>query len=104
MADKYVTATCPHCGGKINYLENDTVATCYFCDRNILVSDLKGNSGAAAATNYAQNAAQLIDTSESAHAYLENYFDMLDWTEYQSVTDVSIEEIEQIVEKNKIKR
>lgn len=104
MADKYVTATCPHCGGKIDYLENATVATCYFCDRNILVSELKGNSGAASSQmNYAQNAAQLIDTSESAHAYLENYFDLLDWSEYQSVSDVAIEEIERVVEKNKIK-
>lgn len=109
-----ITKHCPHCGTLINYNDNEKNVCCLGCDRMLSTEELRNNldtvaleekKGGAAdqAASLTSFLVQSIETAESGLAYLENFFENYDWTEFYYDTRLSVGNIDKMVEKNKVK-
>ncbi len=102
------TAKCPTCGCPLNVDEKEDFIVCPQCENKYKSIELS-RASIAVTSNPASNnisiasLAMSIDTPESGLVYLENFFENYDWDSYKQVTTIGIEEIDLMVEKNKIK-
>ena len=105
---------CPNCGCPLKYSKTDTSVKCESCDSLIKISNIKSSLysdqsyantkfGSENATESLISPAQLIDSPDSGLIYLENKFANMDWSLYGETANLIIPEIEEMVEKNKIK-
>lgn len=113
---KIVTYVCPKCGASIEHdLEpadgkvNDH-EQCTYCQRWFSIEELENyeRGGATAQGTNVTSAptamySSYIDDSESALAFLDNYFETYDWNKFYYNSELSIREIDQIVEKQLVK-
>lgn len=103
------TGYCPNCFNPIHYEEGAESVRCIYCDSHLSVSQLKDSTyhgGSNSDSDYQYNnsnitPANVIDTSESGLAYLEQYFELFDWDEYCSTTELVQKQILDLVDKNK---
>lgn len=101
-----LTKSCPNCGTKLTFDQNDSTVTCYSCDCVIEVAELSGNSatGAAAFGQMAAMPAILgFDNPESGIVFLENFFETYDWETYKQTSAIAIPEIVEVIANNKMK-
>ena len=99
-----LTGSCPNCGSKLLYDPKDSTVTCFACDSNLSVSELGGSKGSsfdAPASSF--GAFMGFDNPESGVVFIENFFDTYDWEAYQSLPDIAIPEIAEVIGNNKIK-
>jgi len=102
------TAKCPTCGFPLTVDEGENIIVCPQCENKYKPSELSRASVAIANTPTSESfskasLAMSIDTPESGLVYLENFFENYAWDSYKQITTIGIEEIDMMVEKNKIK-
>ena len=92
---KKITKICPNCLNPITYEEGASSIQCLYCDSFLTESQLKDSAysgGSHSGTNagYVSNItpASVIDSSDSGLAYLEQYFELYDWEEYRTTSDL----------------
>ncbi len=104
-ASGFFTTQCPTCGCPLNIEEKEDSIKCPQCDNVYRVSDLsRGNSSFSSSSGLDMATIALsIDTPESGLVYLENFFANYNWETYMQTSAISINEIDLMVEKNKIK-
>ena len=100
---------CPNCSNNLFYKRGEKVVTCNCCDQVVDVNDIvKGGASAAAGDTFGgginvASVAMTIDSPESGLVYVENFFENYNWTAYKLTSTIGIEEVDGMVEKNKIK-
>ena len=98
---------CPNCTHNLYFKKGEKTVVCNCCDQVIDVDDIVRGSGAPVATQQASfnvaSIAMSIDSPESGLVYVDNFFANYDWDAYKTVSVIGIEEIDGMVEKNKIK-
>lgn len=103
-----VTKYCPSCKGKHETFDPSAfMQECPWCNRSFASSKFlddpnespKGNGPAISASAVAQ----LIDTPDAGLVYIHNRFDNTDWDAFVESSEVIIPELEEMVEKSKIK-
>jgi len=103
--DPLKSATCPNCGSRLVYSErNKANIICPACDSVFSAEDLvkeKVTNVAAKAISRQPSLLDQITSSDSALAYVENYFDLFDWDKFAETSDISIDEIGKMVETRK---
>lgn len=99
------TGKCPNCGNNLVFARNEKTVTCYYCDVTSSVEDVQKSSGSASGLSSSEVAsiAMTIDTPESGLVYVDNFYANYDWEAYKQVSEIGIEEVDGMVEKNKIK-
>lgn len=102
------TTQCPNCGYRLEFDPSVSSVRCDCCDSSFPIDRLLNKAGATAgagATSAATAAsiAQLIDSPDAGLVYIQNRFDNTDWEAYTETLEVIIPEIEEMVEKSKIK-
>ena len=102
-----VAASCPNCGAKLEFGARDRSVICYYCDSMFspeqLVNAPSAKTGSLSGTAFAGSIAQLIDSPDAGVVYIQNHFDNVDWDAYCESTEILLPEIEEMVEKSKIK-
>ncbi len=105
-----LSAACPNCGYRLEFSKDSSSVYCHCCDGRFAPGQLvQGSSADAAASNGAGMssaltiAAQLIESADAGLIYLENHFANMEWEDYYENTELLIPEIEEMVEKSKIK-
>ncbi len=98
---------CPNCTHNLFFKRGDKTVTCNCCDQVVDVDDIvRGSSSSQAVAASGLNIAALamsIDSPESGLVYVESFFANYDWDAYKTTSVIGIEEIDGMVEKNKIK-
>lgn len=97
---------CPNCTHNLYFKKGDKTVTCNCCDQVVDVDDIVRGASSSAASAPAINVASIamsIDTPESGLVYVESFFANYDWDAYKTTSVIGIEEIDGMVEKNKIK-
>ena len=99
---------CPGCNNEFVFDENTTSVYCDFCHEYKPVSTLKPIGGAKKADNSHSGAIpaaamQGFDNPESGIVFMANYFDTMDWSEYQKSPKIEIAALQECLENNKIK-
>ena len=104
---------CPNCGNRIIFEDGEQTTVCFACDGVINVSEISGKNASSSNSNsygggysagaIAPAALMGFDNSESGIVFIENFFDNYDWTEYQKNNDIEIDELEEVVNNNKMK-
>ena len=98
---------CPNCTHNLFFKKGDKTVTCNCCDQVVDVDDIvRGASSSIAAAAPAFNVASIamsIDTPESGLVYVDSFFANYNWDAYKTTSVIGIEEIDGMVEKNKIK-
>lgn len=121
---KLITYVCPSCGGQILHDADSQTDSevCSFCGTQHSLTELSGDSnisgkaksagastymGASGGTGYVSvdgdAMVSYIDESESALAFLENYFETYDWDSFCNYATLAIPTIDRMVEKMLIK-
>ena len=110
---KLLTGRCPSCRSVVEFSSNDSLVTCFGCDETFTTNQLIDSGAPASAAGVAAapvvaggvsiSMAGMIDSPDSGLVYLENCFANYDWDQYCEGTGVLIPEIEEMVEKSKIK-
>lgn len=110
----YREFSCPTCGASLLYDSENGAATviCESCNHEWNVKDLENRltfkpevMGAGNGMNTADAAAvSYIDDSESALAFLNNYFENFNWDEFMMTSALSVPTIDKIVEKLIVKQ
>lgn len=114
---KIVTYVCPNCGAPIMHdLESadgqvSESEICSACGSQFSISNLENRNRVEAAPQVAGVSsapagsmfASYIDDSESALAFIENYFENYNWSDFILTSSLSIPEIDKIVEKVLVK-
>lgn len=104
-----LSASCPNCCYRLEFDKKEDTVRCFCCDSSFTQDQLlkSGRRDAAAsatsATSFATSIAQLIDSPDAGLIYIQNRFDNVEWDEYCESTEIIIPEIEEMVEKSKIK-
>ena len=109
--NNYLTGYCPNCYSKIDFDPNEKAVQCPACEANISVSNVITNLNGSSQSSREVNSnvpdvshfISQIETAESGLAYLQNYFENMDWKDYNKYSAIYIADIQQMVEKNKIK-
>ncbi len=114
-----ISKLCPRCHGcMLEFYENEKHVTCYACDESIPVRELLESptvapvvpaavaerSVTAFGSGAVMNLMTDIDSPESGLIYLENFFANYDWDAYKKSSIILIENLETMVEKNKIRQ
>ena len=98
---------CPNCTHNLFYKRGDKTVVCNCCDQVVDVDDIVRGSGASLSASSPTfdiaSIAMSIDTPESGLVYVDNFFANYNWDAYKTVSVLGIEEIDGMVEKNKIK-
>ena len=110
MADM-LTKHCPHCGYTITYSTSEKTVCCPCCDKYVKIEELRSSLDTVASSDSSATAAQVsgafvasvIESSENGLAYIENFFDNYSWDEYIQTTQIKIDSIQEMVEKQKVK-
>lgn len=110
MADM-LTKHCPHCGYTITYSTSEKTVCCPCCDKYVKIDELRASLDTVASSDSSATAAQVsgafvasvIESSENGLAYIENFFDNYSWDEYIQTTQIKIDSIQEMVEKQKVK-
>lgn len=100
------TTQCPNCGYRLEFDTNVSSVRCDCCDSSFSIDRLINSSATGAAGGSAASAAyvaQLIDSPDAGLVYIQNRFDNTDWEAYGQSSEIIVSEIEQMVEKSKIK-
>lgn len=111
---KTINYYCPNCGASILHEVDDNGSgrskeLCGCCQSEFSIDELKksAQSGKAgynsAADKNGEAMVAYIDDSESAFAYLENYFELYDWDSFVFTSAVAIPEVKEMVKKMLIK-
>jgi len=106
--DVILSASCPNCANRLEFSKNDESVFCYCCDTSFLTEQLINKpvdtkeAGTPTLSSFL-SAAQLVDSADGALVYLENFFANTNWDNYYERLDVLLPEIEEMVEKAKIK-
>ena len=99
---------CPECGNTLHYLKTENIVDCPFCGTTVDVEDIASHGMPAkkccdAVVSAQASYAMEIDNPDSALVYVENFFKKYDWKAYKNTPEISVCEIEAVVEKHKIK-
>lgn len=98
---------CPKCGCSLSYEKSHSSVYCEVCEKSYDVSTLLNKAGGSKSNGGAgldiAAIAMSIDSPDSGLVYLESFFESYDWDYYKTTSVVGIEEIDGMVEKNKIK-
>ncbi len=99
---------CPKCGCSLSYEKSHSSVYCQVCEKWYDVSTLLNRAGTSKSGGSKQGLdiaalAMSIDTPDSGLVYMESFFESYDWDYYKTTSVVGIEEIDGMVEKNKIK-
>lgn len=102
------TTQCPNCGYRLEFDPSVSSVRCDCCDSSFPIDRLLNKTGATAGAGAgsaatAASIAQLIDSPDAGLVYIQNRFDNTDWEAYGETLEVIIPEIEEMVEKSKIK-
>ena len=105
-----MTTQCPNCGYRLDFDTNVTSVRCDCCDSSFPIDRLLSKAGATGGSSSVSGAgasamaiAQLIDSPDAGLVYIQNRFDNTNWEAYSESTEIIIPEIEEMVEKSKIK-
>ena len=102
-----LSASCPNCGAKLEFGAKDRLVTCFYCDSAFTPDQLmtypSSKSATISAISNPGSVAQLIDSPDAGVVYIQNHFDNVDWDAYCESTEILLPEIEEMVEKTKIK-
>ena len=106
-SDARFSGCCPGCGCVVAYSKSQESATCPKCGVTHKVSALSSVGGQASSAQPKgidiAALAMSIDTPDSGLVYVDNFFENYDWDYYKKTSTIGIEEIDGMVEKNKIK-
>ena len=99
---------CPICKNTLVFEKGTDEIFCHCCNQSIEKDDIEslasGDNGVEESkSSKIASLAMMIDSPESALVFLERFFEDYDWEYYQSISTIEIEEIDGMVEKNKIK-
>lgn len=102
-----LSAHCPNCGFNLEFCKDDSNVACHCCDSSFLPDQLinkpaENNTGASPFSS-ALSTALLVDSADGGLIYLENFFANTNWENYYETIDVIVPEIEDMIEKAKIK-
>jgi len=100
------TTQCPNCYYRLEFDTNATSVRCDCCDSSFPIERLLAKAGAPTASGSSASAvsvAQLIDSPDAGLVYIQNRFDNTDWEAYAESSQIIIPEIDEMVEKSKIK-
>lgn len=107
MAEKELimhTKTCPNCGSKISFSEQDSYVTCPACDSEFSTEELLSSNKLSGNAANAELAVAAIDSGESGLAYLDSIFETMDWEDFAlNSPSLSVFVIDKVVDKIKIK-
>ncbi|MBQ9118199.1 MAG: DUF5050 domain-containing protein [Clostridia bacterium] len=106
-----LSGTCPGCGQPLAYTsgKNDETIECPSCGRLVVAAELMSSNPASSESaqrtkvNAIASAIMGFDNPESGVVFIENFFDNYDWADYQKHADVYIDELDEVVENNKMK-
>lgn len=99
--------TCPTCGARVNYKSGDKTTMCMYCGNTLTISTVEetsydDSSNFQGGGSPKQSIANRIDTSSSALAYINYFFDTFDWDGFAYGTEIKINELEELVDKMRI--
>lgn len=106
--DVLSSLACPTCGARVNYKPGDTYTMCLYCGNTFNIKQVEetvvesNGSNQADASGKPESMVSKIDTSSSALAYINYYFNSFDWESYAYGTECRIYELDEIVEKMKV--
>ncbi len=100
----HITGHCPSCGRVLSYdpTAKDQIIECEACDQSFSVAQLLGNTSSPAAQSAGAGVIP-VENSAAALAYLDSYFDCVDWNEFARNADISFSDIDKMVENVLIK-
>lgn len=102
-----VTKYCPRCKGALLVDPSSITIECGYCNNSFsfskLLDDQNDSPKSKGSAISASAVAQLIDSPDAGLVYIRNRFDNTDWEAYCESTEVIIPELEEMVEKSKIK-
>ncbi len=95
---------CPKCNADQLKRNDNGTYTCRACDSIFSAEQIERNSQKSDNISEVRSAAiRDIDSPNSALIYLDTFFDSYDWEVYADTDDIYIEDLQVMVEKNKIK-
>ncbi len=106
MANLTAQNKCPSCYtvGEMTYLADKGVYRCAACEQEFAKAQIEGAPQVDTMAIHVSEAIRGIDSPASALIYLETFFDSYDWNSYVNDASVYIEDLQIMVEKNKVKR
>lgn len=95
----HITGKCPNCGRVLSYdpTASDQIIECKACDQSFAIAQLM-NQFAGPAAQAQATGAPVVDSSASAIAYLESYFECVDWEDFARSSDITFHDIDQMVD------
>ena len=108
LAKNEKAGACPVCSNTLIFEKGADEVFCNCCNQLIDTDEIACGLASIAAQEVGKSSrtaelALSIDSPESGRVYLEKFFEDYDWETYQTVSELGIEEIDGMVEKNRIK-
>ncbi len=105
MANYSALNKCPICGtvGEMRFDAENRTYTCQACDNVFAQTQIEGSAPTTNIAVHVSEAIRSIDAPESALLYLDTFFESFDWENYNRSANIYIEDLQIMVEKNKIR-